>query len=289
MSTPVLFSNDEFELQLIPSDGDTFIVVASGVARHLAFRDATAMLRAVPEDEKGYTLVCTPGGDQRVSFLTEPGLYRVLGQRQAARIADERLRGMVDRFQRFLFHDLLPAFRRGEITLADRKPAIPPNYAAALREAADQYERAALAEAKVAELKTTTTEQGKELATNRPKAVLVDTFYDPKGDTTTIGTLAKQLGLREQVLRDYLVARKVIYRRVLGRRYSRSKGREAIEYQWLPRSGFEPWFTLRDHPEVDRLYNNQVATTLYVNPVGKARIAELMQRHPINPPEGGAA
>lgn len=118
MSTPIRFGNDEFDLELIPR-GDTFIVTAPGVAKYLGFRDSTAMLRAVPEDEKGYTLVCTPGGDQRVSILTEPGLYRVLGQRQSARIPDETVRAMVQRYQRFLFHEVLPAFRRGEI--AQRK------------------------------------------------------------------------------------------------------------------------------------------------------------------------
>lgn len=119
MSTPVVFGNDEFELHLIQRD-DTFETVAPGVARHLGFRDATAMLRTVPDDEKGYTLVCTPGGDQRVWTLTEPGLYRVLGQRQAARIPDKAVREMVERFQRWLFHDVLPAFRRGEIATVQR-------------------------------------------------------------------------------------------------------------------------------------------------------------------------
>jgi phage antirepressor YoqD-like protein len=86
---PTLFANDEFQLHLLPR-ADTFDVVAAGLARALGFRDAYRLTESIPENEKGYTLSCTPGGDQRVLVLTEPGFYRAIGQRQAARIVEQR-------------------------------------------------------------------------------------------------------------------------------------------------------------------------------------------------------
>lgn len=105
------FANSEFDIELIPA-GDSFRAVAPGVARGLGHRDARTMLRAIPEDEKGYAPVRTPGGMQEVWYLTEPGLYRVIGQRQATRIKNAETRAQVERFQRWVFHDVLPALRK---------------------------------------------------------------------------------------------------------------------------------------------------------------------------------
>lgn len=69
------------------------------------------MLRTVPDDEKGSALVRTPGGDQQVWHATEPGFYRLTGQRQVSRIKDGFVRDQVDRFQRWIFHDVLPSLR----------------------------------------------------------------------------------------------------------------------------------------------------------------------------------
>lgn len=162
---------------------------------------------------------------------------------------------------------------------------IPQTYAAALRLAADQFERAEAAERLAAQ-------QNRELQAARPKVRLVETFIDPTEDATTFAVLAKQLGVPEAQLRQHLKTCKVIYRRVLGRRWSASKQREEVEYQWLPYSGYESWFLVKDQPDAPRLHNGQIRTTLYVSPVGKARIAELLTRKPISevePPTGGAA
>lgn len=111
-STEILpFTNDEFSLDLIP-DGDSFKVIASTLAHALGFRDAYNLTQSIPEAEQGYTLVSTPGGEQRVLVVTEPGFYRALGQRQAARIPDSRIRERVERFQSWVYGDVLPSIRR---------------------------------------------------------------------------------------------------------------------------------------------------------------------------------
>lgn len=105
------FSNGEFDIELIPA-GDTFRVMAPGLARGLGYRDANAMVRSMPDDEKGYANLCTPGGEQVVRYVTEPGMYRVIGQRQVTRVRQAELRAQAERFQHWIFHEVLPALRK---------------------------------------------------------------------------------------------------------------------------------------------------------------------------------
>lgn len=121
MTEIALFSDGEFRLEITPHDTDGFRVAAPAVARQLGFRDAARMLETVPAAEKGYTLASTPGGEQRVSYLTEKGFYRVLGQRQAARVADSETRAFVERFQDWVYGEVLPKLRRGELVPAPRE------------------------------------------------------------------------------------------------------------------------------------------------------------------------
>lgn len=106
-----MFSNGEFQLNVIP-DGDTFKVAGPTLAKALAFRDASAMVRNLPDDEKGSVLEATPGGDQLVNYVTEAGFYHVIGQRQVGRIKDDAVRAQVERFQRWVHHEVLPSLRR---------------------------------------------------------------------------------------------------------------------------------------------------------------------------------
>lgn len=108
------FANGEFALEMIP-DGDSFKVAAAGLARALGFRDAFNLTASIPEAEKGYLLASTPGGDQRVLFVTESGFYRAIGQRHAARISDELMRAAVERFQSWVYGEVLPQLRRGSL------------------------------------------------------------------------------------------------------------------------------------------------------------------------------
>ncbi len=105
------FTNGEFELTITPA-GDSFHVLAPALAKSLGHREAFDLLRNIPDDEKGSELVRTPGGDQRVGFVTEAGFYRAIGQRQAARIADDAIRAQVERFQSWVYADVIPSIRR---------------------------------------------------------------------------------------------------------------------------------------------------------------------------------
>ena len=63
-------------------------------------------------DEKGIAIVNTPGGEQEMLTITEPGLYRLLSSKSRKPIAK--------RFQRWVFHEVLPSIRKtGSYSLQD--------------------------------------------------------------------------------------------------------------------------------------------------------------------------
>lgn len=108
-----LFSNAEFELPL-DVEGREFRVYAPTLAKQLGFRESFDMIRQLGDDEK---VLVKPSGLERTPFelgvwyVTEPGFYRVVGQRQLGRIKDLEVRAQVERFQRWVFHEVLPAIR----------------------------------------------------------------------------------------------------------------------------------------------------------------------------------
>jgi DNA-damage-inducible protein D len=112
----------------------------------------------------------------------------------------------------------------------------------------------------------------------QPKADYVDGFVGATSDATLLRVLANQLGIKESTLRDLLVHQKVIYRKLEGTRYSRSRGRQVPEYSWHAYANYSSWFVERDQPEAPRLHNGQMRTTLYVTPVGKVKVAELVTK-----------
>lgn len=148
MSTELIpFTDGEFKLAITLHEQDGFRVQAPGLGRALGFREAYDLLRNIPDEEKGSELVRTPGGDQQIGYVTEAGFYRALGQRQAARIPDVDARGAVERFQAWVYREVLPEIRKGTAGLV-RLPSSRELAQLVIKEA----DRADAAEAKVAEL-----------------------------------------------------------------------------------------------------------------------------------------
>ncbi|GHD70448.1 hypothetical protein GCM10010317_077770 [Streptomyces mirabilis] len=118
------FTNAEFDIEVLPREG-SFIVLAPGLARGLGYGSAKDMLRSIPDRHKGWALVPTPGGDQQVWHVTESGFYRALGQRKPMHIKNELIRGQVERFQDWIYDDVLPSLRKtGQYTA----PMVPGNF-----------------------------------------------------------------------------------------------------------------------------------------------------------------
>lgn len=144
------FTNHEFAIELVP-EGDSFKVIAAGLARALGHADGRDLIRSIPDAEKGSEIVPTPGGEQRVWVLTEPGFYRAIGQRQAARVKDPAIRSQVERFQSWVYGEVLPAIRRTGRYEAVPQPPREMTKLEALRAAIESEEGRIAAEARAVE------------------------------------------------------------------------------------------------------------------------------------------
>jgi len=114
MNDMQVFTNNMFgQVRVVQRDGEPWFVAAD-VCKALEI-DRTAT-RRLDDDEKGVHSTHTPGGQQDVTIVNEPGLYTlVLGSRKP----EAKL------FKRWITHDVIPAIRKtggyiaGQETLSD--------------------------------------------------------------------------------------------------------------------------------------------------------------------------
>ncbi|MCH6197484.1 hypothetical protein MHT86_08245 [Corynebacterium mastitidis] len=128
MSDLQLFANDEFQLPVEFAEGEMY-ALANPIAQGLGYRKAADMLRTLPEE---YAVKRRPSempgqymggamrprndlrvsGDQQDWYLTEGGFYRAVGQRQTSKIRNPEMRARTERFQHFIFDEVLPSIRK---------------------------------------------------------------------------------------------------------------------------------------------------------------------------------
>lgn len=79
------------------------------------------LVRGLDSDERGAFIVRTPGGDQEMTHVSEPGLYALIARSR---------KPAAKRFDRWVRHDVLPSiFRTGEYVHPTRVKALPGNLA----------------------------------------------------------------------------------------------------------------------------------------------------------------
>ena len=167
------FADERFgTVRALAIDGEPWFV-ATDVAKILGYGDATHLTRRLDEDEKGLRSVETLGGIQRVSVISEAGLYNA--------ILGSKVPGARE-FKRWVTHDVLPAIRRhGAYATAETAERLiaDPDFAIRTFEALrDERERRRELEAENAEL--------------RPKALFADAVAASDG-TCLVGELAKMI------------------------------------------------------------------------------------------------
>lgn len=124
---PFLFEEKHL-LRSIRHNDDPAWFAGPDVARILGYRDAANALRTLDDDEKGTHILSTLGGSQTIKVVSEPGLYRCILQRREVETIEKEKRDFIARFQRWVFHDVLPTIRktgRYEMPRADAQ-AMPP-------------------------------------------------------------------------------------------------------------------------------------------------------------------
>ncbi len=121
------FTNPEFgTVRAVRGDDGEPMFVAKDVCAALSIAPTAAS--RLDEDEKGLRLTQTPGGEQNVLLVTEPGFYRlVLKSRKPESKA----------FQRWVTHEVLPALRRDGGYMVARDDETPEELMARALKAAD--------------------------------------------------------------------------------------------------------------------------------------------------------
>lgn len=102
-NAPTLFRFEGKPLNVQTDENGDITFNASDVCRVLELAHVASALRVLDEDEKGVRDEHTLGGTQKVSFVTEPGLYKLIGRsrKEAAK-----------RFDRWVRHEVLPTIRK---------------------------------------------------------------------------------------------------------------------------------------------------------------------------------
>lgn len=177
------FENAEFGTIRAVSEGGEPWFVAKDVATVLGYSSVGAMNRTLFDDEKGVRILHTPGGDQSISTVNEPGFYHAVMQRRSSWVKDDAARQKVESFQRWVTHEVLPAIRRDGGYMAAKPDETPEETMARALRIADetmrrQKERIEGLAAENAEL--------------RPKALFADAVAASDG-TCLVGELAKML------------------------------------------------------------------------------------------------
>ena len=122
------------ELRTLEKDGEIWFVAAD-VCNAFGETNRNRAMQALDDDEKGYTQIATPGGEQKMAIVNAPGLYTLLFamQPQKARgVSDDYIEKRLNTlraFKRWVTHEVLPTIRRtgrystrperGEMTLVE--------------------------------------------------------------------------------------------------------------------------------------------------------------------------
>ena len=188
----MIFENPDFgAVRSILIDGDPWFVAAD-VCKALEIEKTNRALSRLDDDEKGAHSVSTPGGRQRMSIISESGLYSlILGSRKPEARA----------FKRWITHEVIPSIRKHGAYMTDSlldaleaHPEAVPEYLNRLRSENARNR-----------------ELTRCLRLALPKAEYYDAFVDP-ADCTNIRTTAKELGVPEKQFTRYLEEKKYLFR-----------------------------------------------------------------------------
>jgi anti-repressor protein len=173
---PTVFDSDEFGSVRVVNDGGEIWFAAIDVAHALGYRDSDKLTRNLSDDEVTPHLVGDAGSAKNMPGVSEAGFYHAVLQRKSAFVKDPGRREMVERFQRWVTHEVIPSIRRDGGYMVSRPDETPEEtMARAVLIAQHTIERQ---RAQIAELK--------------PKALFADAVAASDG-TCLVGELAKML------------------------------------------------------------------------------------------------
>lgn len=161
------FESDQFgTVRAVRGEDGEPMFVAKDVCAVLELKNPRSTLALLDEDEKGVHIVDTPGGEQQMTIVSEPGFYKLV---MRSRKPEAKA------FQRWVTHEVLPALRRdgGYMVARDETPEQTMARAVLLAQATIDRQKSRIAELE-------------------PKALFADAVAASDG-TCLVGELAKMM------------------------------------------------------------------------------------------------
>lgn len=169
------FTNDQFgTVRAVRGEDGEPMFVAKDVCAVLELKNPRSTIALLDEDERGVHIVDTPGGEQQMTTVTEPGFYKLV---MRSRKPEAKA------FQRWVTHEVLPALRREGgymVARADETPEETMARAVLLARATIDRQKSRIAGLEA---------ENEEM---RPKALFADAVAASDG-TCLVGELAKML------------------------------------------------------------------------------------------------
>ncbi|WP_144474308.1 phage antirepressor [Bacillus pumilus] len=182
-----IFNYQNQEVRTVIQDGQPWFV-AKDVCDVFGDTNYRRSLARLDEDEKGVSPVNTPGGLQKMTTLTESGLYSLLFNMQPQRKAhmtEEQFKNRVEtlkNFRRWITHEVLPTIRKTGGYVANDDLFIQ-TYLPQADEQTKHFFKATL---------QTMKEQSKQIEAMKPKALFADAVASSKS-SVLVWELAKKI------------------------------------------------------------------------------------------------
>lgn len=197
-----IFSNEKFgTVRTVLKDNEPWFVAAD-VCKALEISNNRDALSRLDADEKGVASTDTPGGEQEVSIVNEPGLYTlVLGSRKPE----------AKEFKRWITHEVIPSIRKHGMYATDELLANPDFAIQVFQQLKEEREARKLAEEQLNLAEEQNAIHVQRIAEMEPKV----TYYDEVlkcSDSLPISIIAKDYGWSAKKLNKFLEERGVQYK-----------------------------------------------------------------------------
>lgn len=238
---PYRFPETDTRVRVLTIDGEPWFV-AKDVCTVLGIANSRMAVARVDADGVSTAdVIDSLGRTQAASVVNESGLYDLILDSRAPQARS---------FRRWITAEVIPSIRRtGAYSVTPARPVLPsPRELAALVIA--EADRADAAEARVMELE--------------PKALAHDTYLSVGTADRLVREVAKLLGWRQQDLRQFLIAERLVF----------SRQADCGSTQWDFYAGHERHFRSSEHVVEHRSIGLCSHYTLHVRPAG----VDLIQR-----------
>lgn len=102
-NSPQVFAFGDHEIRVIRDGADKVLFAAIDVCAALEIKNVAQALRKMPAEHKGIYPIYTLGGEQRIAFVNEPGLYRLIFRSDKPE---------AEKFRKWVFEEVLPMIRK---------------------------------------------------------------------------------------------------------------------------------------------------------------------------------